>query len=95
MSYIASNLIPLVAADSFTLWLYRTTDTRATVLSAGYFSAAGSRLLAGHMVVLEAADATAILPVRSNAEVGNGLVVDASSSPLRLSTGGSLDLTTD
>jgi hypothetical protein len=95
MSYIASNLVTLVAADSFTLWLYKTTDTRATVLSPGYFSAAGNRLLAGHMMVLEAADAAAILPVRSNAEVGNGLVVDALSSPLRLTGAGSLDIEAD
>ena len=95
MPYIASNLIPLVAADSFTLWLYRTTDTRATVLSAGYFAAARTRLLAGHMVVLEAADATALLPVRTNAEVGNGLVVDASSSPLRLTGAGAMRLGAD
>ncbi|MBP0491837.1 hypothetical protein [Roseomonas indoligenes] len=95
MPYIASNLIPLVAADSFTLWLYKTTDTRATVLSTGYFSAARTRLLAGHMVVLEAADATALLPVRTNAEVGNGLVVDASSSPLRLTGAGAMSLDAD
>ena len=95
MSYIASNLIPIVAADSFTLWLYKTTDTRATVLSAGYFAAAGNRLLSGHMVVLQAADATAIIPVRASAEVGNGLVVDATSSPLRLTGAGSLDLGAD
>ncbi|MBB5692347.1 hypothetical protein [Muricoccus pecuniae] len=95
MPYNSSNLIPLVAADSFTLWLYKTTDSRATVLSAGYFTPAANRLLAGHMVVLQASDATALLPVRSNAEVGNGLVVDASSSPIRLSGAGSLDLGAD
>ncbi|SHJ57909.1 hypothetical protein SAMN02745194_02888 [Roseomonas rosea] len=95
MPYVASNLIPLVAADSFTLWLYKTTDTRAAVLSSGYFGAAANRLLPGHMIVLQAADASAILPVRGNAEVGNGLVVDASSSPLRLTAAGSLDLGAD
>ncbi|WP_458093750.1 hypothetical protein [Roseomonas sp. WA12] len=95
MPYIASNLIPIVAADSFTLWLYKTGDTRATVLSAGYFAAAGNRLLSGHMMVLQAADATAILPVRAGAEVGNGLVVDATSSPLRLNGAGSLDIEAD
>jgi hypothetical protein len=95
MPYIASNLLPLIAADSFTLWLYKTTDTRATVLSAGYFAAAGNRLLPGHMIVLQAADATAMLPVRSNAEVGNGIVIDATSSPLRLTGAGSLDFDAD
>jgi hypothetical protein len=95
MPYVASNLIPLVAADSFTLWLYKTTDTRAAVLSAGYFGAAANRLLPGHMMVLQAADSVALLPVRSRAEIGNGLVVDASSSPLRLSAAGSLDLGAD
>jgi hypothetical protein len=95
MPYIASNLVPLVAADSFTLWLYKTTDTRATVLAPGYFTAAASRLLPGHMLVLQAGDASAILPVRAGAAVGNGLVVDASSPPLRLSAVGSLDFDTD
>lgn len=90
MPYIASNLISLVAADSFTLWLYKTTDLRATVLSPGYFSNAGGRLLPGHMVVVQAGDATSILPVRNNGEVGNGIVVDASSAPLRLGAAGSL-----
>ena len=92
MSYVASNLISLIAADSFTLWLYKTPDLRATVLSPGYFNAAGNRLLPGHMVVVQAGDATAILPVRNNAEVGNGIVVDASSAPLRLSGAASLGI---
>ncbi|MBP0446734.1 hypothetical protein J8J14_18320 [Roseomonas sp. SSH11] len=95
MPFMASSLIPLVAADSFTLWLYRTTDTRAAVLSPGYFGAAADRLRAGHMLLLGAADAAAILPVRSGAEVGNGLVLDAASSPLRLAATGSLGFSAD
>ncbi|MFC0385076.1 hypothetical protein [Muricoccus vinaceus] len=94
MSLIASNLIPLIAADGFTLWLYKTPDSRATVLSPGYFGTAGG-LLPGHMVVVQAGDATAILPVRGNGEVGNGIVVDASSAPLRLTGAGSLNLGAD
>ena len=95
MPYIASNLISLVAADSFTLWLYKTTDSRATVLSPGYFSNAAGRLLPGHMVVVQAGDATSILPVRNNGEVGNGIVVDATSAPLRLVARGSLSIEAD
>lgn len=95
MPYIASNLISLVAADSFTLWLYKTTDSRATVLSPGYFSNAAGRLLPGHMVVVQAGDATSILPVRNNGEVGNGIVVDATSAPLRLVARGSLGIEAD
>jgi hypothetical protein len=95
MSYSPTGLIPLVAADSFTLWLYRTPDTRATVLAPGYFRDTASRLLPGHVVVVQAGDATMLLPVRTGAEVGNGLVVDASSPPLRLSAGGALDFGMD
>ena len=95
MSFIANSLISLVAADSFTLWLYKTTDSRATVLSPGYFNGAAGRLLPGHMVVVQAGDATAILPVRNNGEVGNGIVVDANSAPLRLTGAATLGIETD
>ncbi|MFH5924080.1 hypothetical protein [Roseomonas xinghualingensis] len=95
MSYVVSNLVPLVAADSFTLWLYKTTDSRATVLAPGYFATAASRLLPGHLLVLQAGDASAILPVRAGGAVGNGLVLDATSPPLRLPAAGSLDFSAD
>jgi hypothetical protein len=95
MPYAPQSLIALVAADSFSLWLYRTPDTRAAVLSPGYFAAATTRLLPGHVLVLQAGDATAILPVREGAAVGNGLVVDASSPALRLTGAGVLDFAAD
>jgi len=95
MAFTPGNLIPLIAADSFALWLYRTADTRAAVLAAGYFAAARDRLLPGHLIVLQAADAATFLPVRGNAEVGNGIVLDASLSPLRLAAAGSLEMEAD
>lgn len=95
MSYDPQNLIPLVAADTFSLWLYRTTDTRAAVLAPGFFATATNRLRPGHVLVLQAGDATAFLPVRENGAVGNGLVVDASSPALRLNAAGALDFGAD
>ncbi|WP_426958900.1 hypothetical protein [Muricoccus radiodurans] len=95
MPYSASTLVPLVAAGGFTLWHYRTADTRAAVLAAGYFSTAANQLLPGHLVILQANDAMAFLPVRSGAAVGNGLVVDATSAPISLTAGGSLDIEAD
>ncbi|WP_376088652.1 hypothetical protein ACE7GA_16515 [Roseomonas sp. CCTCC AB2023176] len=91
MPYEPQNLIPLVAADNFSMWLYRTTDTRAVVLAPGYFATATNRLRPGHIVVVQAGDATSILPVREGGGVGNGLVVDASSPALRLTAAGLLD----
>jgi len=95
MAYLATNLVPLVVADSFTLWLYKTPDSRAAALSPGYFGPARAQLLPGHIVVLQAGDAASILPVRSGAEVGNGLVLDASSPPLRLARAVALGLDAD
>ncbi len=95
MAYDPTALTPLIAADAFSMWYYRTADTRAAVLADGYFATATNRLLAGHVLLLQAGDATSILPVREGGAVGNGLVVDASSPPLRLTTTGTLDFSAD
>ena len=83
MPFDARALTPLASASPFTLWYYSTADARATVLAPGYFAAAADRLRPRHMVILQASDALAFLPVRSGAAVGNGLVLDTLLAPLR------------
>jgi hypothetical protein len=84
MAFDPRGLTALATTDTFTLWLYTTDDTRAAVLAPGYFAGAASRLLPGHVLVLQSADSLTFLPVRSSGGVGNGLVLDASAPPLRL-----------
>ncbi|WP_419896378.1 hypothetical protein [Roseomonas sp. USHLN139] len=84
MPFDARGLTALANTDSFTLWLYITTDTRAAVLAPGYFTAAISRLKPGHVILLEAADAIVLMPVLANGNVGNGLVLSATAAPIRI-----------
>ncbi|WBV44151.1 hypothetical protein [Pseudoroseomonas cervicalis] len=84
MPFDPRGLSSLASTDSFTLWLYVTTDTRAAVLAPGYFAAAATRLQPGHLIVLQSADSLTFIPVLSNNGVGNGLVLNASAPPLRL-----------
>lgn len=84
MPFDPRGLTSLASTDSFTLWLYVTTDTRAAVLAPGYFAAAVGRLQPGHLIVLQSADSLTFMPVLSNNGVGNGVVVSASAPPLRL-----------
>lgn len=92
MPFDARNLTPLEAsAAGFTMWLYTTTDTRAAVLAPGYFRSAADRLQPGNLILLQAVDSLNLIPVRSNGEVGNGLVLDASAPPVRLVTRADFD----
>lgn len=90
MPFDPRGLTALASTDSFTLWLYVTTDTRSAVLAPGYFTAAIGRLMPGHVVVLQSADSLTLMPVRSSAGVGNGLVLDAAAPPLRLNAAAAL-----
>lgn len=78
MSFSASELSALTSANGFTLWHYRTADDRATVLSPGYFAAASQYLLPGDIVIVQAADATAMVPIRGGTLPGSGVTVDGS-----------------
>jgi hypothetical protein len=84
MPFNALNLSELVASDDISLWFYRTTDTRAAVLAPGYFVSVADRLLSGHIIICRASDSMAFLPVRTGGAVGNGLVLDSTAAPLRL-----------
>jgi hypothetical protein len=76
MSFSSSGLAALTTANGFTLWHYRTEDDRATVLAPGYFAAAAARLLPGDIVIVQASDATALVPIRGGAVAGDGVTVD-------------------
>lgn len=80
MPFSDSDLSALSTANGFTLWHYRTEDERAVVLAPGYFSAAAARLLPGDIVIVQAADATALVPIRGGTLPGGGITVDGSGS---------------
>lgn len=82
MPFIASDLSALVQGNGFTLWHYRTTDSRATVSAVGYFSPVAERLLPGDLLILQAADALALLPIRTGALLGTGVTLDGAVGPV-------------
>ena len=51
MAYDGKNLSVLAYGNGFTLWHYKTSDTAATVDTAGYFNAAADMLRAGDFVL--------------------------------------------
>ena len=92
MPYDARGLMPLLATSPFAVWHYRTSDNRADVMSAGYFSAAAGQLRPGHLVILQAGDAMTFLPVRDGGTVGDGLVLDTALAPQRAECSASIHL---
>ena len=78
MPFLPSGLSALTTANGFTLWHYRTEDDRASVLAPGYFAPAATRLLPGDIVIVQAADATAMVPIRGGTLPGSGVTVDGS-----------------
>jgi len=84
MAFDNASLIPLLTGSGFTLWLYRTTDTRATALGATYFAPAAARLDTGDLILLQASDAVALLPVRTGDVVAAGVVLDTAAAPFRV-----------
>jgi hypothetical protein len=75
---------PLIQGDGFTLWHYRTADTRAVVSTPGYFAAVADGLRPGDLVILQAADALALIPVRSGSALGTGVTLDGAVGALTL-----------
>lgn len=80
MPFIVTDLSALTSANGFTLWHYRTPDDRATVLAPGYFSAAGTVLRPGDVVIVQASDAMALVPIRGGTIAGGGVTLDGSGS---------------
>jgi len=84
MPFDNASLTSLVATGGFTLWLYRTDDSRATALAAGYFAPASARLAAGDVIFLQASDALTFTTVRTATTIASGLVVDSFAAPFRV-----------
>lgn len=84
MPYDDNALAPLLVNSGFTLWLYRTTDTRAAALAGGYFAPAAPRLSSGDVMLLQAADALTLTTVRVGTEIASGVVVDTFAVPFRV-----------
>jgi hypothetical protein len=80
MPFSALGLSALSSANGFTMWHYRTDDLRAAVLAPGYFAPAAGQLMPGDIVIVQALDATAMVPIRGGTLVGGGVTVDASGS---------------
>lgn len=81
MPFIATNLTVLSAANGFTLWHYRTTDLRAEAEAPGYFTPAAERARVGDIILVQANDGTAMLPLRSGNITGAPVVLDALGAP--------------
>jgi len=82
--FAQANLTNLIQTGAFNLWHYRTTDTRATVSAAGYFATVAANLKPGDLMILQASDAMALLPIRTSAVLGTGVTLDGPVGPLRL-----------
>jgi hypothetical protein len=84
LPFNASSFGALIQGDTFTLWHYRTPDTRAMVVAAGYFAPVADRLQPGDLLLLQASNSFALLPVRTGAGLGTGVTLDGTVGPLSL-----------
>jgi hypothetical protein len=80
--FSSANLTALIQGNNFTLWHYRTTDARSTVTGAGYFALVAANLRPGDLMMLQAADALAMLPIRTGPALGTGVTLDGAVGPL-------------
>jgi hypothetical protein len=76
MAFSTATFAALIESNGFTMWHYVTADTRATVTGAGYFATVAARLRAGDLMLLQTADAMAMLPIRSGPALGVGVTLD-------------------
>lgn len=84
MPFSPANLTALIQTSAFNLWHYRTPDTRAVASAAGYFTPVAASLNVGDLMVLQAADAMALVPLRSGAVLGPGVTLDGALGPITL-----------
>jgi hypothetical protein len=82
--FSTADLGALFQGDGFTLWHYRTADTRAAVVAPGYFAPVAGSMFPGDLVILQAADAMALLPVRAGTAMGLGVTLDGAVGALSL-----------
>lgn len=81
MPFNPVSLGALIQGSSFTLWHYRTTDSRAVVAAPGYFDAVAASLKPGDLMVVQTSDALALLPIRLGATLGTGVTLDGAIGP--------------
>ena len=93
MPFTATNLSALSAANGFTLWHYRTTDSRADTEAAGYFTPAAVQVRVGDIILVQANDGTTMLPVRTGNVTGAAMVLDTSGTPAEIQRSGYLPFT--
>jgi len=84
MPFAPTALMPIFQSQGFSLWHYRSTDTRDQITAQGYFAPARTQLRAGDVMFVQASDALAILPVRANAAIGTGVNLDGAVAPIAL-----------
>lgn len=84
MPFSPATFGALVQGDGFTLWHYRTSDLRATVAAAGYFAPVADALRPGDLMIVQAGDALALLPVRTGTAMGTGVTLDGAVGALSL-----------
>lgn len=82
MPFTPASLGALIQGSGFTLWHYRTADSRAAVSAAGYFDPVAASLKPGDLMLLQAADALALLPIRVGPALGTGVTLDGAVGPL-------------
>ena len=93
MPFIATNLTVLSAANGFTLWHYRTTDSRTETEAAGYFAPAADRVRLGDILLVQAADGTTMLSVRAGNLTGAAVVLDTLGTPPTIQRSANLPFT--
>ncbi|MBM3592665.1 MAG: hypothetical protein FJX32_08365 [Alphaproteobacteria bacterium] len=81
MPFIATNLTVLSTANGFTLWHYRTTDSRAETEAPGYFAADADRVRVGDVIMVQASDGSTMLSLRYGNLTSAPTVLDASGAP--------------
>lgn len=70
MSFQSFNLSVLAYANNFTVWLYKTEDSYAKVMSTAYFNAAATSLRENDLIILNSADENTFLWVsREGSEI--------------------------
>ena len=93
MPFIATNLTVLSATNGFTLWHYRTTDSRIETEATGYFTPAADRVRVGDIIMVQAADGTTMLPVRTGNLTGGAVVLDTLGTPPTIQRSANLPFT--
>ena len=83
MSFNQANLTALIQTSDFSLWHYRTSDTRALVAAAGYFNPVSQTLQPGDLLLVQAVDSLILLPIRSGAVLGTGVTLDGAVGPVK------------